>query len=315
MKPLCNRLMLLASILLTAGPIAALANGLACRFEPLSENVYVINGSNVERCPPQTLLHPVNNPVAIIGDGGVVIVDPGSSEQVGQLVVNRLRLITSRPVVAIINTHIHGLYWLGNHALKMAYPQARIYAHRQMIQRIEQGEGDYWVSAIGGRQTIAEVPTEALDGGEILDLNGVKLSIHHPAHAHTDHDLMIEIIKDKILILGGIVVEPEVPSQGVPQDANFKGQMAATRYAIALNMNLYIPGQGYPQGIALPKRSLRFLEALYSGVEHYYSDGLQDFEISDKLKVDLVAFQQWYNFDHLGRVIAEMYLQVEQEQF
>ena len=141
------------------------------------------------------------------------------------------------------------------------------------------------------------------------------LKVHHPAHAHTDHDILIEIVKDKVLILGGLVVEPEVPSQGVPQDADFRGQIAATRYVIDLGMNTYIPGQGYPAGAELVQRGLEFLEALYSGVERYYKEGLTDYEISEKLKLELSKFKKWYHFDGLGRVIAELYLQIEQENF
>ncbi len=188
-----------------------------------------------------------------------------------------------------------------------------------MIQRIAEGEGVFWIDAITGKydgdKTQLALPDTALKGGEVLNLNGVEIKIHYQGLSHTDHDLLIEVVKDKILILGGLVVEPEVPSQGVPADANFKGQIAATKFAIQLHMNIYIPGQGFPQGVVLPQRGLRFLQAIYSGVEHYYSEGLEDFEITQRLKVELSEFQQWYQFDFLGRVIAEMYLQVEQENF
>ena len=129
-------ILIAAGLCVTTGPV--LAADLPCRFEPVSDSVYVINGSDERHCPAQTLQHPVTNPVAIIGAGGVIIVDPGSSQQVGELVVDRLRLITSKPVVAIINTHIHGLYWLANQALQEAFPEAVIYAHEGMIRRINE---------------------------------------------------------------------------------------------------------------------------------------------------------------------------------
>lgn len=290
-----------------------------CRFEPVSQTVYVINGSNADTCPARTLQHPVTNPVAIIGESGVILVDPGSSQQVGRLVVNRLRLITEKPVVAIINTHIHGLYWLANDALKQAFPDTVIYAHQKMIDRIENGEGLFWLAAITGKGTgpITRIaaPEQPLSDGELINLNGIDLKVHHPGHAHTDHDLLVEVVEDRVLILGGLVVEPEVPSQGVPEDANFKGQMAATQYVIGLNMQRYIPGQGDVQGIVLPQRGLRFLQALYSGVEQYYSKDLTDYEITARLKSELSAYKRWYHFEALGRVISEIYSQVEQERF
>ncbi len=316
MKSLSTLLLVvfLATFLSSAG-----AADQACPFEKLSAGVYVIAGSNTTLCPPLKLRHPVTNPVAIIADHGVILVDPGSSEAVGQLVLKRLTQITDLPVVAIINTHIHGLYWLANHAIKARYPGARIYAHQGMIDRINNGEGNAWLDAFFGpdahRQLSFSAPDHALHDGEILNFKGVALKIHHPPHAHTDHDLVIEVVKDKILILGGLVVEPEVPSQGVPGDANFAGQIAAIRQYLKLDIKTWIPGQGMPQGIELPQRSLRFLSAIYQGVQQGYEADLQDFEITRQLKTALSDFRQWYDFTALGAVVSEMYLQIEQDGF
>ena len=86
--------------------------------------------------------------------------------------------------------------------------------------------------------------------------------MHHFGHGHTDHGLVIEVPQEAAVFLGGLVVEPEVPSQGVPSDANFQGQIAATQEAVALRADIYIPGRGRPSGAALPKRALAFLTAL-----------------------------------------------------
>lgn len=317
----CNRfcfsaLLALFLVSIYSGVFADSGN---CHFKPVTKLVYVMDGSNKAECPNKELEHPVNNPAIIVGKDGVIVIDPGSSLQVGRLVANRLQKITSKPVVAIFNTHIHGLYWLGNQGIKEQFPDARIYAHRRMIERIRNGEGDFCVNAITnnyrGEKTKFVVPDVALDGGEELRLAGVTLKIHHTGHAHTDHDIMIEAKKERTLFLGGVVVEPEVPSQGVPQDADFKGQMAATRYAIGLNMSKYVPGRGHPGGIELPQRGLKFAEALYDGVGNYYEKGLSDFEMLEKLKADLSVFKKWYDFSELGRVVGQMYLQVEKEKF
>ena len=211
------------------------------------------------------------------------------------------------------------MYWLGNQAIKERFPDVRIYAHRRMIERIEAGEGSFWVDAITGKYTGEKtkyiLPDVSLNGGEIESIAGINIKIHHTGHAHTDHDILIEVPEEQALFLGGIVVEPEVPSQGVPQDANFKGQIAATRYAINIEAKRYIPGRGNPGGIELPQRALRFLQALYRGVESYYEDDLADFEITDRLKTDLSDYKQWYDFTQLGGVISQMYLQIENESF
>jgi glyoxylase-like metal-dependent hydrolase (beta-lactamase superfamily II) len=300
-------------------PVSIAASNVSCSFKQVSKRIYVIVGSDHKTCPEDEVKHPVTNPSVIVGDSGVIVIDPGSSLQVGRLVLERLKRITNKPVVAVFNTHIHGLYWLGNQAIKERFPDARIYAHKRMIERIDSGEGAFWVNAITGKfpgeKTKYVVPDVPLSGGEVKVISGVSLKLHHPGLAHTDHDIMIEVPEEQTVFLGGVVVEPEVPSQGVPQDAEFQGQIAATRFAIGLGADKYVPGRGHFGGIELPERGLRFLDALYGGVRRYYKDGLSDFEITERLKADLSGYKQWYDFGKLGGVVSQMYLQIESASF
>ena len=305
--------------LLVSQAAAATIEEANCPFIQVSKRIHVIVGSDHATCPRDPIAHPLTNPSVIVGDNGVIVVDPGGSLQIGRLVLDRLKAITDKPVVAVFNSHIHGLYWLGNQAVKAQYPEARIYAHPRMIERIEKGEGDFWVKAITGNHpgeiTHYVKPEIPVGDGDTVSIAGVDLKLHHAGHGHTDHDLIIEESEDRIVFLGGIVVEPEVPSQGVPADADFSGQIRATQYVIELDAEIYIPGRGQPSDVSLPERALAFLQALYSGVVDYYAAGLSDYEMSEKLKMDLAAFRQWYDFAALGGVVSAMYLQVEAESF
>lgn len=305
-------LMLLGSPALGAGDVP-------CPFERVSERVYVIVGSDHQTCSLKAGDHPLTNPAIIVGETGIVLIDPGSSRRVGRLVLERVRAMTDKPVVAVFNSHIHGLYWLGNQAVREHYPEVPIYAHERMINRISQGEGDFWVDAItgdhDGDRTEFIVPDHPLHGGETLRIAGVEIKVHHFGHAHTDHDLILEVPDERVVFLGGLVVEPEVPSQGVPRDADFQGQIAATRQVIGLDADAYVPGRGQPDGEVLPRRALSFLTALYDGTAAGYDEGLTDFEVTRTLKGDLADYQRWYDFAELGAVISQMYLQVEQERF
>ncbi len=286
-----------------------------CPFEPVSAHVWVLHGSIAETCPlaPD---HPATNVGAVVGDTGVALIDPGGSEAITRFVLNRLEVITDKPVVAVINTHIHGPYWLGNGAVRARFVDVPIYAHARMIERIQAGEGRFWAETLGRDPTPAiAVPDHALQGGETLTIGNIGLVFHHPGHAHTDHDLLIEIEGDRVLFAGGLVVEPELPSQGVPADADFRGQIAAIRAVLDMPVDHYVPGRGKTGGKALPGRAARFLQALYTGVERYYDAGLQDYQMTPKLRGDLAMFRHWYDFRALGRVVSLIYLQVENERF
>ncbi len=115
-------------------------------FEKIAENTWVMHG-------PRELPNPknkgfMNNPGFVITSAGLVIIDPGSTLQVGENVLSEIKKISQQAVVAVFNTHIHGDHWLGNQAIKAAYPNVKIYGHPQMLVEIENGEGKNWLNTM-----------------------------------------------------------------------------------------------------------------------------------------------------------------------
>jgi glyoxylase-like metal-dependent hydrolase (beta-lactamase superfamily II) len=83
------------------GPSAAAIK--AAQIEKVKDNLYVITGSGAE---DQTTFSG-GNVAVFIADAGVTIVDsklPGF----GPTILERIKTVTSKPVVRIINTHTHG---------------------------------------------------------------------------------------------------------------------------------------------------------------------------------------------------------------
>lgn len=109
----------------------------------LTERVYVIHGPNDHPTPANQGF--MNNPGFVITNKGVVVIDPGSSVQVGNMVLKAIAGVTQEPVVAVFNTHIHGDHWLGNDAIRRVWPKAVIYAHPAMI-RATAVEGEMWLN-------------------------------------------------------------------------------------------------------------------------------------------------------------------------
>ena len=285
----------------------------------ITENIYIIEG-------PQTLPNVktrgfMNNPAAIIGKTGVIIVDPGSSAEIGRQLLKKVQERTEKPVIAVFNTHVHGDHWLGNQAIREAYPDVPIYAHEKMIERVKNGEGEDWLGLLNKMTENATArtkiigPSVGLKGGEQLDIDGVKLQILHTGKAHTDHDIMINVIGEKSMFLGDVVANQRVPSSDVPRDANYKGQMVAIREVLKINSVNYIPGHGAVGGKEVPEASLAMLEKLYGLVKKYYEKGQSDFEMKDAIVRELEEYKHWHNFNELGRVISHIYLEIESDSF
>ena len=107
------------------------------KAEQVSNHVWVIHGPL--ELPNEKNEGFMNNPAFIVTDGGVVVVDPGSSVHTGNMLLREIRKVTDKPVIAVFDTHVHGDHWLGNDAIKRAFPEADIYAHDKTISMIEAG--------------------------------------------------------------------------------------------------------------------------------------------------------------------------------
>lgn len=288
-------------------------------FQQVTKNIHVIHGT--QALPSVKTRGFMNNPAIITTKKGVIIVDPGSSKEIGKELLEKIKTISNKPVIAVFNTHVHGDHWLGNHGVRAVYPNVPIYAHERMIDRINAGEGQDWIKLFMGmtknaiKNTHVVSPNIGLKGGESLNLGGTTLRIHHTGPAHTNADIMIEVVEDKGLFFGDIVAANRVPNSDVPHDANFKGTIDAIKKILKGPATLYIPGHGLSGGREIPEASLNFLVKLRGSVTRYYKKGLSDFEMKDHVIKDLAEFKNWHNFKEMGRVISYVYQEVENENF
>ena len=288
-------------------------------LEKISKNIYIVHGPH--DLPNEATQGFMNNPAAILTDKGFIVVDPGSSERIGRELVRKLKKVSTKPVIAVFNTHAHGDHWLGNQGIRETYPDIPIYAHRRAIERIESGEGDVWVArfnkmtqgALDDTRVVA--PNIGLKGGETLTLGGATLQIYHTGQAHTDNDIMIKVIEDKALFFGDIVFDKRIPNSDVPEDSSFKGNIKAIKTVMDDDIELYIPGHGRSGDKSIPQEHLKFLNELTSHVTRYYNRGLADYEMKKFVMDDLKEYSNWDHFSELGRVISYVYQEVELDNF
>ena len=284
----------------------------------ITEHVYIAHGP--QAFPnPQTAGY-MNNPGFILTRDGVVVVDPGSSVQIGRRLLQSIRSVTGKPIVAAFNTHVHGDHWLGNQAIRESFPQATIYSHQRMLEHVEAGAGEEWIDLFSRLTdgatdgTKVTKPDIGLEGGEVIPIGDLSFRIIHTGKAHSDNDIMIELPADSVLFTGDIVTNRRIQSAR-PADSDIFGQIHAVEVALATNSRWYLPGHGQSGGQEIVEQQLEFLQRLLSSVQRYYDQGMSDFEMVELVKKDLSAYSDWYNFDELGRVIAHIYLKVEEKAF
>ncbi len=261
----------------------------------------------------------INNPAFLQTADGVVVVDPGSSVQIGAMVLQQIRLQTDRPVIAVLNTHVHGDHWLGNDAIRRAYPDVPIYAHPRMIAEVTQGAGERWVEMLNGitenaiEGTQVAAPTHPVDNGDELTLGGMQFRFHHNGQAHTATDLMIEVPGEDLLFTGDNANNGRIVRM---DDGNFEGNIEALDIALALQRKIVVPGHGQSGGSEVIAGYRDYLTGLYQSVAELFEQGLSDFEMKDQVEQRLQLFSDWTGYqEELGKHISLAYLQIEAAAF
>ncbi|MBK5940144.1 MBL fold metallo-hydrolase [Halochromatium roseum] len=307
-------------LLILANLAAAVERGPAVPdypFQEVAAGVYVIQGPIAYPSPENQGF--MNNPAWVVTDAGVVVIDPGASVQSGEMVLRALRKVTEAPIIAVLNTHVHGDHWLGNQAIQAAYPDVPIYAHPNMIEAIENGAGEQWLDlmlrategATAGTEAVG--PTQAVGGETELQLGGLTYRIHHWGQAHTNNDLMIEIPERAVLFAADNANNQRIVRF---DDASFAGLIDTLERAKALPVKVVVPGHGPVGGPEIIEENLVYVATLREAVAELFDAGMSDFEMKAPIAKRLSAYQDWAGFeDELGKHISLAYLEVEAEAF
>ncbi|MDH5326052.1 MAG: MBL fold metallo-hydrolase [Gammaproteobacteria bacterium] len=282
----------------------------------LSKRVWVIHGPNEEVSKANQGFR--NNPVFISSSKGLIVVDPGSSVHIGEMIVNKAKTISNKPIIAIFNTHGHGDHWLANHGIKNHYPKAVIYAHAKMKTRLESGDADMWLKAIEQRTegmstgTKAYLPEKSVNDGEVLSFGDVRIKVFYSGAGHSDHDIMLHILEDKVFVFGDNLRNENISLFM----ASFNGNLASLDVGLQSGAEIFIPGHGASGDKRIIQSYRQFIRALKAEVKRHYEDGLSDFEMKPKIIKSLLQSKQWSGFEeNIGRLINLAYLEIEQESF
>ena len=284
----------------------------------VGERIHVIYG-------PFEMPNPVNggfrnNVVIVETSKGVVVFDPGGSAAAGELVVQKVKSLTDMPIVAVFDSHAHGDHWLGNEGIQRTFSDVTIYAHPNLKQRLAANDGPRWLDTVNrltkgaadGKRVVNANKT--VNDGDEVRIGDTTFRIHHTGRAHSDNDIMIEIVESKTVFTGDIVRNGLLGI--MEEDASFKGNIAAIDYLVGRQFTLYIPGHGPAGGPEVAQRYRAYLDNLRNTVRTLYDEGKTDFEMKPKVTQAVSAYKDWSGFElRVGPHISRAYLEVENEAF
>jgi len=287
------------------------------QVEQVSEHVFVIHGPTEMPNPSNQGF--MNNPGFVLTDEGVVVIDSGSSVQVGKMVLEQISTVTEAPIIATISTHIHGDHWLGNQAVLARYPDAKMYAHPDLIERAHAGEADTWVDLMmqltdgATAGTVASIPDLRINDGDVLEFGDMEFSIHHMGQAHTHSDIAIIVQPDNTMFTGDLVFNKRL---GRMDDGHFSGLLETLDYLLTLAPTVVVPGHGQTSDVSAIEKTRQLHGQMFESIAAQFDEGLSDFEMKDSVVEQLSEFSDWSGFEQgIGRMISLGYLEIEENSF
>jgi glyoxylase-like metal-dependent hydrolase (beta-lactamase superfamily II) len=281
------------------------------RTRKLNERVYVLLGP-IQHANRLNQGYMINSTV-IVGDKGVILVDSGGSDEVGQHIAAAVHRITDKPVTHVVNTHHHGDHHLGNVAFEGA-----TFISSEMCRRMVLETGPEWLGImerdighkLPGTKPLAAAVTYAEGTKAERLIHGVRVIFWVPRGSHTIGDLLVHLPDDQVLVAGDVLVSRVVPTL---QDGFVKNWLQTLDEIQALGVVHFVPGHGDPMSlrevIALRNAMLRF----YSGVKDGFRRGQSEGDIRKSL--DLSMWEKLERSYVIGRNINRAYLEIETDSF
>jgi len=213
--------------------------------QKVTPNIYALVGEMTQRSPNNL----GNNATfgVIVTKQGVVLIDSGGSEKGAAQIHQKIKSITNKPVVMVINSGGQDHRWLGNHYFKqlgakiisseaaVKDQRARTNDQLSMLENLIGKDNFRGTQPVYADQTFKQ----ALD----LEVGEVTLQLRHAGHAHTPGDSYIWLPQSKVVFTGDIVYVERM--LGVGSMSNSASWLKVFEAMAAHKPKHVIPGHGH----------------------------------------------------------------------
>jgi glyoxylase-like metal-dependent hydrolase (beta-lactamase superfamily II) len=282
-------------------------------LKQVSEHVYFAEGVPGVATDNQGF---ISNAGVIVTGAGVVIFDALGTPALGQLLLEKIRAITKEPIVRVIVSHYHADHIYGLQVFEdldaeiLAPVGAEKYlASDNASERLEERRFtlDPWVND----DTRLVYPNRYLDEGMQFRLGDVEFIVTVVGNAHSDGDLTLYVLPDRVLLSGDIIFEGRIPFVG---DANTRHWAQVLERMETEQLVALIPGHG---GVAAnPNDAISLTRRYLSFLRDRMALAVEEFVPFDEAyaATDWSEFEQLPAFEEANRRNAyQVYLSMEAE--
>ena len=212
-------------------------------LERVSEHVYYVQGAAGVATDNAGF---ISNAGFVVTSEGVVVFDALGTPSLANLLLEKIRSVTDKPIKKVIVSHYHADHIYG---LQVFREQgAVIYAPKGVLDYIESAEAaerleerrfslDPWVND----KTYIVGPDHLLESGLSFSMGDIRFQVDLLGAAHSEGDLTLYVEPDRVLFSGDIIFEGRVPFLG---DADTGQWLDTLKHMETTQLVALIPGHG-----------------------------------------------------------------------
>ena len=223
MKKILGRGAVIALLVIAAALIWGYRHATELEVAKVTDDVHVIYGFG-------------GNVGVLSTDRGPLVVDTMTFRTQGTRILEIAERLAGGPVQGIVNTHYHRDHTHGNPAFPAG---TRVIATDKTLAYLKQVDADYWQDAAAGT-----LPNETFRNEHELRIGDKTVRLIHPGRGHTDGDLVVLFVEDKVLHTGDLFFNGRYPNIDLEAGGSVREWVETIDRVLQLDFDKVIPGHG-----------------------------------------------------------------------
>ena len=246
MSRILRRVALLLVALIAAVAVYAVTRVRGLEVEEVTPDVHVLSG--------------LGGNVAVLRTAdGAVVVDTMTFRMQGERIRETAEAIGGGPVQVVLNTHWHRDHTHGNPGF---VPGMRIVSTARTLDHLKTSDAAYWTG-----EAAQTLPNETFTDEHELRVGGKTVRALHPGRGHTDGDLVVLFVEDRVLHAGDLFFSQQYPRIDLESGGSAKEWGDTLDRVLALDFDRVIPGHGPVTDRAGLVAFQRFMRELWAAAE------------------------------------------------
>ncbi len=265
-------LLLMCSFLALIGCVQADVKPNNFAIEDIGNGIYVHHGQHLDI--DDGYQGDICNISFVVGERGVAVIDTGGSLKVGKQLREAIKKVSDKPILYVINTHVHPDHIFGNAAFVQDKPDfvghTKLGAAMQLRQEAYDKLNIRYLGADAKGSEIIK-PTLLVKAPMDLDLGGRTLKVTPYPNAHTDTDISVLDSKTSTLFTGDLLFIERTPVI----EGDIKGLIAAIDALKTYPVKQVVPGHGpvAKDWLAALNNEQRYLNTLLTDIRATIKNG------------------------------------------